>query len=101
MAHTHPNKHLHQKLSDQVPVDFDYSLLFVASDDIVAGAVSVDCPAGVSEVALHRAVTGQMVQCRFDLSAATVGETYTVTVWATTTGGDTKGLDLDIYAEAD
>jgi hypothetical protein len=88
-----------QKLSDQIPIDFNFGPAFVHGDNIASVIVTV--PTNITEVVAHRIVSAQTIQCRFNTSAATVGTTYTVRVQATTTAGDVKILDLDIIAEAD
>jgi len=83
-----------QKTSDQVPIDFDFAPSFVAGDNIIS--VTVTVPTNITEVSGHRIISRQVVQPRFNCSAATVGKTYRVSVQATTTAGDIKTLDLDL-----
>jgi hypothetical protein len=61
----------------------------------------VTVPTNITEVVGHRIVSGQVVQPRFNISAATVGNRYTVKVQATSTAGDVVVLDLDILPQPD
>ena len=84
-----------QKLSDIDPVDFDFSPMLVGN----VTAVAVTVPTGVTEVSAQRVISGQTVQCRFDVHSATVGNSYIVRVQGVTANLDEHTLDVLLVIE--
>lgn len=94
-----------QKLSEELPIEFDFGPSFVAGDplDTVTvtiykdGAVSTN----ISEIAANQVISGQIAQLRFNTTGGTVGQTYHVDVEGESNDGDVKILEVDIIVEAD
>ena len=82
--------------SETSPIDFDFSGRFNAGDGIASVIVAFSPASGVSEIQGRRAVSGAIVQLRFDASGAASRRVYSVSVKATTVGGDTFTLNADL-----
>ena len=84
------------KKSEQTPIDFDFSKRFVSGDDVDDVTVTFSPAAGVTEISGRRALSGRLVQLRFDAHLAELRTVYHVYVEAMAASGDAYTLEADL-----